>query len=260
MFYRVDYVISLILLGFLIGLLCGKRTETRAASGIAIAFYVTIAFLLVLAFLANAVLMLHGPDRVWTLTAGVAGSISNVVYGALFGVAARRQQPRDLLAQPSVLAALRMAAAFTFALAGIGKAFSMSYMTGFFTQSGYSVGFLKFIMLAEVLGGVGLLIPWAFLPSLMGLTIDMFGAVFTHIHNGDSLNDSTGAISMLIRLIAIGLIWALSSAGKSPSSVRRRFVGVCVAVVVSVGIAMSGSIALHHSSQPARGAGESSQR
>jgi hypothetical protein len=28
----------------------------------------------------------------------------------------------------------------------------------------------------------------------------------THIHNGDPLNDSTGAIGMLIRLIAVGVL------------------------------------------------------
>jgi hypothetical protein len=39
-----------------------------------------------------------------------------------------------------------MSIAFTFALAGIGKAFSVAPMTEFFTQSGYSVTFLKFFI------------------------------------------------------------------------------------------------------------------
>ncbi len=52
-------------------------------------------------------------------------------------------------------------------------------MTEFFTQSGYSVTFLRFIVIAEIFGGIGLLLPWAFIPALAGLTIDMFGAVLT---------------------------------------------------------------------------------
>ena len=39
-----------------------------------------------------------------------------------------------------------MGLAFTFALNGAGKALSMTSMTEFFTQSGYSVSFLKFII------------------------------------------------------------------------------------------------------------------
>ncbi len=250
MFYRVDYVVGLMLFGFVIGLLIGKRTAVRAPNNVAKAYYVLVTATVIIGFLANAVVMLHGPSQGWTFIAGLAGSIGNFIFGALFGMAVRCAEPEDLLTQPPVLAALRMAVAFTFALAGIGKAFSMPFMIGFFTQSGYTVEFLKFVMFAEVLGGVGLLVPWAFLPSLFGLTIDMFGAVATHVRNGDPLNDSTGAINMLIRLSAIGAIWALSSSADKPIRITRlRLVGVFIALVVALGIAVAGSFALHHSSQ-----------
>jgi uncharacterized membrane protein YphA (DoxX/SURF4 family) len=137
-----------------------------------------------------------------------------------------------------------MALAFTFVLAGIGKAFSMSSMTDFFTQSGYSVPFLKFIVIAEIFGGIGLLLPWGILPTLVGLTIDMFGAVLMHIHNGDPLNDSTGAIGMLIRLIALGILWSLRE--QSSLSPRRAILYVSATTIVSLLVAVAGSTTLRH--------------
>jgi hypothetical protein len=82
-------------------------------------------------------------------------------------------------------------------------------------------------MIAEIFGALGLLLPWAVLPSLHGLSVDMFGAVLTHIHNGDPLNDSTGAIGMLIRLAIVGALWALSRRTRAlPHGIRNSILGV----------------------------------
>ena len=141
-----------------------------------------------------------------------------------------------------------MALAFTFALVGVGKAFSMTPMTEFFTQSGYSIPFLKFIIIAEIFGGIGLLLPWAFLPALVGLTIDMFGAVLTHAHNGDPLNDSTDAIGMLIRLAAVAVLWAMRPQGERPSlNFRTSMIRVGATGIVCLLVALGGSVAMRHS-------------
>jgi hypothetical protein len=71
--------------------------------------------------------------------------------------------------------------------------------------------------MAEIFGAIGLLLPWSLVPALIGLTVDMFGAVLTHIHNGDALNGSTGAIGLLIRLIAVGVLWTLRPATERAS-------------------------------------------
>jgi uncharacterized membrane protein YphA (DoxX/SURF4 family) len=113
--------------------------------------------------------------------------------------------------QPRVLAAIRVGVAFTFALTGIGKAFSMPFMTSVFTQYGYPITFLRFILVAEIIAGVAIIVDWFFLAALIGLTIDMFGAITTHVHNGDPLDDSTGAINMLLRLATMPALWALSN-------------------------------------------------
>jgi uncharacterized membrane protein YphA (DoxX/SURF4 family) len=185
------------------------------------------------------------------IASGSIGDLTGFFVGAVFGLAARRKDARRLLVDPSVLSALCMALAFTFLMAGIGKAFSLTSMTEFFTKSGYSVSFLKFIVIAEIFGAVGLLLPWAFLPSLIGLTIDMFGAVVTHIHNGDPLNDNTGAIGLLIRLVAVGVLWALSPrAGKPECTVRNSLLGVGATAVACLAIAVAGSISMRHLNPP----------
>ena len=247
MFYRVDYTLAVLLVGFLIGMLFGKATENIAVSSLARRYYVVIAALLVLRTFIFAYTMLMAPQGLLTTVGGIIGDLSGLLFGVLFGLAARRKDTSELLTSPSIFGALCMGLAFSFALAGIGKAFSMAPMTEFFTQSGYSVTFLKFIVIAETLAGIGLLLPWAVLPTLIGLTIDMFGAVLTHIHNGDPLNDSTGAIGALIRLFAIGVLWALSRRnGTSSPTVRNSILSVSAVVVVCLLSAIGGSMVMRH--------------
>ncbi len=117
-------------------------------------------------------------------------------------------------------------------------------MTEFFTQSGYSVAFLKFIIIAEVFAAIGLLLPWAILPSLLGLSVDMFGAVLTHIHNGDPLNDSTDALGMLIHLVVIGVLWDLSR--RTSKSLRHSILRVGVVALVCLMVAVVGGSTMRH--------------
>lgn len=247
MFYRVDYTMAVLLGGFLLGMLLGRKTEAVAATSLARRYYVIVATLLVLRTGIFAYTMLVSSRGFMTTVGGLAGDLLGLLFGVLFGLAARRKDTRAFLTDPSILGALCMALAFTFTLAGVGKAFSMTPMTDFFTQSGYSVSFLKFIVIAEIFAGIGLLLPWAVVPTLIGLTVDMFGAVLTHIHNGDPLNDSTGAIGMLIRLFAIGVLWTLSRRrGVSSPTVRNSVLSVSTVAVVCLLIAIGGSAAMRH--------------
>lgn len=251
MFYRVDYTTALLLGGFLLGLSLGKRSESTRVQQIAQAYYVTIAVLLGLRVVAFTLTLLTVHHPVWGTASGLIGDLSGVAFGALFGLAARRRDGRELLLQPAVLAALCLSTSFTFAMAGIGKAFSMQPMTEFFVQSGYSVTFLKFVILGEIFNAIGLLIPWAVAPALIGFTVDMFGAVLTHVHNHDPLNDSTGAIAMLIRLAAIAILWSMRpQIEERPVGARRAFLTVAAGAIVCLVIAACGSIALRHLPSP----------
>jgi DoxX-like family len=192
MFYRVDYAVAVLLLGFFAGVLFSSATREITPSRLARGYYIAIAILQVLRTGGFAAGMLASHSSFWNPVTGFLGDLLGFSFGALFGLALQRRDRREFLTDASVLGALCMALAFTFGVAGIGKAFSMVPMADFFTQSGYSVTFLKFIVIAEIFGAIGLLLPWAVVPALIGLTVDMFGAVLTHIHNGDPLNACLG--------------------------------------------------------------------
>jgi hypothetical protein len=251
MFYRVDYALAVLFAGFIGGVSFSRRTAAILPSRLARGYYVAVAILLVVRTAVFACTLLTTDQGFCGIAVGFTGDFAGFLFGALFGLAARRTDARKFLVDPSVLDALCMAIAFTFSMAAVGKAFSLAPMTEFFTQSGYSVAFLKFVVIAEIFGAVGLLLPWAIVPSLIGLTTDMFGAVVTHIHNGDPLNDSTGAIGLLIRHVAVGILWALRPrSGKSERTVRNSLFGVGAIAIACLLFAIAGSVAVRHLSPP----------
>jgi uncharacterized membrane protein YphA (DoxX/SURF4 family) len=244
MFYRVDYALAVLLAGLVAGFLFSRAAAGIAPSRMARAYYVVVAILVVLVAGGYLASILTG-RQVWYFAGAFCGDLEWFWLGALFGLALRRSDARELLLHPSVLSAVTLSIAFMFVLLGVGKSFNMQPMTEFFTQSGYSVTFLKFIIMAEILGGLGLLLPWGFLPAWFGLTVDMFGAVLTHMHNGDSLNDSTDAVKMLSRLAVAGVLWAMRpQAAKSPRSARGSLVRVGAAMTLCLIIAAGGSIVM----------------
>jgi uncharacterized membrane protein YphA (DoxX/SURF4 family) len=251
MFYRVDYVLAVMFVGFIVGALFSGPTANVPPSRLARGYYVVVACLLVLRTGAFVGTMLASNAGFWSTASGLIGDLLGFLFGALFGLASRRNDSRQIMTSSRVFGALCITLAFTFALAGIGKAFSVAPMTEFFVQSGYSVAFLKFIVIAEIFGAIGLLLPWAILPALIGLTVDMFGAVLTHIHNGDPLNDSTGAIGMLIRLMVVGVLLALrqQNRGMLPT-VRSSVLRATAVTITCLLIAIGGSVAVRHLGPP----------
>jgi len=248
MFHRVVYVAACICLGLIFGTGLGGRLRSYRPKVIGDAFYRAIAALVVVSPLATLGSNVGHTAWYWTWATGIAGGFANICFGAVWGITAR-QRSLAVVQQRAVTEALRMAVAFTFAIAAVGKALSFAAMTDFFTRSGYSISFLKFIMIAEALGAVGILIPWAFIPSLIGLTIDMCGAIGTHVRNGDPLNDSTGAISLLVKLATIGVLLAVAPAPRALNPILQhraaRLTTLCVVAGASIAIALGGAACLH---------------
>lgn len=247
MIYRVDYVIGVMLAGVAAGAIFSRKTSRIEPARLARAYFVIVAVLLglrVVDFVCSVVL---ADAALWNKIANGMGDASNFLLGALFGVAALRKERREILCDPAVYSALCLVAGVGFVITGYVKAFYLQGMGDFFVQSGYSTTFLKFIMTAEVLGGLGLVIPWTVLPAIAGLSVDMFGAIYTHIHNGDPLNDSTGAIATLIRLGVIALLWAWRPRQNAANdSARRRILGVAMAAVCCAIAAVTGSEIVRH--------------
>src|SRR5579863_1574769 len=142
MFYRVDYAIGVIVLGFIAGLAVGGKTNRISSSILARRCYIAIAVLVALRAAMFVFSMLSSGTKLWSTGSAVAGDLISLTLGLVFGLAIRRSDARDFLTDGSVIDALCMSLAFTFAMAALGKAFSLGPMTEFFTQSGYSVTFL----------------------------------------------------------------------------------------------------------------------
>jgi uncharacterized membrane protein YphA (DoxX/SURF4 family) len=97
------------------------------------------------------------------------------------------------------------------------KANNFCKMISFFTGSGYGISFLYFIMVAEALGGLGILLHYKLKtgpPAAAGLMIIMIGALYTHNHNNDHLSASYGAISEFITLSLLQVIYYFEQAAK----------------------------------------------
>jgi len=247
--YRVDYVVAVILAGLIVGALLSRLTSRVEPARLARGYFVFIAVLVGVRVVAFVCSIMFPNASVWNTIGRGSGDTSNFLLGGIFGIAARRPERRAVLCDPAIYSALCLSAGIALVLAGYAKALYMDGMIQFFAQLGFSTLFLKFIMTIEILGGIGLLIPWTALPA--GLSIDMFGAVYTHIHNRDSINDNTGAIGALIRFGVIVALWAWRPRpNEFADSIRRRFVGVGVAAVICLGAAVSGSALMRRVSVP----------
>jgi uncharacterized membrane protein YphA (DoxX/SURF4 family) len=99
---------------------------------------------------------------------------------------------------------------FSFITECFWKAENMCKMNHFFTMSGYSLWFLYFIMIAEGLGGLGVLLHFKLKTgpvSAAGLMLIMIGALYTHCHNKDPFSESYPAIEQFMMLGLMQVIY-----------------------------------------------------
>jgi hypothetical protein len=90
-----------------------------------------------------------------------------------------------------------------FIIATAGKITNLGQMLDFFKHSGYAAWFFYFIMIAEPLGGLGILFHFTLKTGPMATACLMFlmlGAVYTHWHNKDPFSDSYAAVIQFITL------------------------------------------------------------
>lgn len=139
------------------------------------------------------------------------GYLSNLLLGFLMVNIMFKLWMKDSISENGYLSALvRTALWGASVLAGIAfitetvwKAVNFDKMYHFFTVSGYAVWFLYFIMIAEFLGGLGILLNFKLKTGPLaacGLMLIMLGAVYTHVHNHDPFSSSYGAVSEFISL------------------------------------------------------------
>ena len=97
-----------------------------------------------------------------------------------------------------------------FIIATAGKITYLGQMLDFFKQSGYAPWFLYFIMVAEPLGGLGILFHFTLKTGPLATACLMFlmlGAVYTHWHNKDPFSDSYAAVMQFITMSLLLLLY-----------------------------------------------------
>jgi hypothetical protein len=236
----IQSLLVLIVVGAVVGAVVAPRLERIDPARLARAYLVGVAALLGVRVLAYVASNVFGAQVVRPLGSGPR-DLTNLLVGALYGFAAVRATRGRLSAffrEPDVLLAVRLAAGIAFVLGGLVNVFLRDLGVDFFVQAGYTKTFRLFIMTAEVLGGVALLLPWRWLTlsAAVGLTIDMFGAIYTQVRVGESVAQLAPPLAMLLRLAPVVALVLLG--------VRRRWVLMGVGAVACAVVAVVGGTLL----------------
>jgi uncharacterized membrane protein YphA (DoxX/SURF4 family) len=234
----IEPLFALIVVGAVVAVAFARRLEQIPPDRLARAYLVGVTTLMAVRVAAYVAANVFGLREVRPASTGPY-DLTNLLVGGLYGLAVVRAQRGgfgDFFHAPDVQLALRVATGVAFVLAGLVNAFIMNAGgTDYFVQMGYTKTFHLFIMTAEVLGGVALLLPWRWLTvaAACGLGVDMFGALYTQARAGDPLD--AAAFAMLLRLTPLVAL-----------CVRGRWGVVGVGAVACAIAAIAGGTVLHH--------------
>jgi uncharacterized membrane protein YphA (DoxX/SURF4 family) len=245
MFYRVDYVLALALAGLLVGRIGGPWAARQPAPRLIRTYlwlYMSFIALSACGAASNLIVQAPLPQAIAAL-----GDLSTVTLGTLIGLAlTARARPdssaavRELLQSPRLLLMLCVGLALSFSTAALAKALAFSEMKQFFTESGYPEVFLRFVIWVEAFSALALLVRRTALPAVVALAIIMFGAITTHAHNADGIDDSAGAVSVLLRLGVIASLLAF----QAPARSRPRWPLLIGGAVACAACAVIGCVAI----------------
>lgn len=130
------------------------------------------------------------------------GMLGHLVFGYLAGSIAADSNPTRKMIDPA-LWGISILTANAFFVATVGKSQHIDEMIAFFKASGYAIWFLYFIMTAEALGGLGIILHFKLRTGPLAaadLAVIMLGAIYTHWHNNDPFSDSYAAVGQLVSL------------------------------------------------------------
>ena len=216
-----------ILLGFFSA---GAAAMAKSLPHIAKSYGEGIRFLLYFAATANvtAIVMTvaHHYDSPWLKVCNLADHLLLfIVDGALLAIplvtypSLKIKDPGQstllrIFLHPKMIQAARYAVASLYIGAGTTKWLAFETID-FFHASGYSTAFFYFIATWEFVWGIGVLWRKSLNIALFALSIDMFGAIYTHYHNyfargfEGPLGNSVDALRMLtlIGYIALASNW-----------------------------------------------------
>ena len=157
--------------------------------------------------------------RIWIVVGmGIVSMVLSLLWFGRSASISSNPNIRSFVASSYVLRGLCFSVSIAFLAVEIGKLTHDADMRQFFLESGFPVWFLYFVIIAEILGAIGLFITKLIVPAAIGLTILMLGAIYTHYNNGDPFSDSLEAFHNLILLICIIVISLIHQKGSSSAN------------------------------------------
>jgi DoxX-like protein len=228
-------LLALIAAGAAAALAASRRLAPMEPARLARACLVGVTALMGVRAAAYVAANIFGLQAVRPLSTGPY-DLTNLLVGGVLGLAAAHVARRGSDAfwrEPDLVLALRVATGVAFILAGLVNVYRPDAGATFFIQVGYTKTFRLFILTAEVLGGAALLLPWRWLTlvAAAGLAVDMFGAIYTILRAGGSLDPA--ALSLLFRLAPLTVLTA-----------RGRWVPVAMGAAACAAIAVAGATLL----------------
>ena len=151
------------------------------------------------------------------------GSIGNLILGYLFiaMVIGQTSAETDNYQRKIIsltLWGMTILTGFSFITESYWKAENCCKMMTFFSISGYNTWFLYFIMIAEAIGGIGVLLHFRLKTgpvAAAGLMLIMIGALYTHNHNNDPFSESYPALCQFIMLAIMEALYYFEQQGNS---------------------------------------------
>jgi uncharacterized membrane protein YphA (DoxX/SURF4 family) len=189
-------------------------------SAAALLYVLLTAFGLLSPGLGGSALLRFLIFRGWLVIGTGIGSTLLLVINAAMKRSSRfgSEATRAFITSPRLLDAICISISISFICTEIGKLTHDAEMREFFVQSGYAVWFLYFIMSAETVGSLALLVRRTRVPAALGLAVIMIGAMVTHLRNRDPFSDSIEALHLLVLLVCVVVIHLLQTRVQSLSS------------------------------------------
>jgi uncharacterized membrane protein YphA (DoxX/SURF4 family) len=215
-FISIGLLLAGVLLNFILQLKAPRVEMVARVYFVLVCLVAVFAWIFYFAGIKNATVL-----DVLSLGMRYAGRAGYVILGYLVAyVAAGPRLPetpdRRKAIQQTTLWALSIMLGNTFILATVGKAMNMADMMTFFRQSGYAIWFLYFIMAVETAGALGILLHFKLrtgVAATAGLMLIMLGAVYTHWHNKYPFSDSLAALSQIVNLTMLLLLYLVLRKG-----------------------------------------------
>jgi len=161
--------------------------------------------------------------RFWIVIGVAIGATGLILLSASGWKRSGADAERVFVMSPYVLRGVCFSVSISFTCTEIGKLSHDADMRQFFLQSGYTIGFMYFIMAAETVGAIGLFLPGVRLAAALGLIGVMSGAIVTHARNHDPFTDSLEALHLLILLGCIVVIaWTQHRVSRADRPLQRQ--------------------------------------